>query len=238
MKRLLPLLLFLAGCAQLPPQEVSVTLGLSFYDSGRFPTKAFADEIAATIPTGIELTLTNTSTNAVYNAVTGVAIALPVGTYSVVGQHVPTATQLCYGSTKYLCKTPGISVEDEIEITAGTSSYSVAASWAAFAIGVLPSECSAWKVKVKTGEFLNVDCIEADGLWWVFAYGAFSGTQPLDITLVPITGSNFTHRLVLGSPGENMALVENGKWYVLHPTMEISQCGTLGLDLPAWTAGS
>lgn len=237
MKKLFLFLILLAGCAQLPPQEVSVRFGLSFYESGQFPTKGFSEEIAATIPSAVGLVLTNTSTNVEYNVATGESITLPVGTYTVTGQHVPTATQLCYGTTKYLCKTPGITVEDEVTVEAGTANYSVAATYTGFAVGVLPSECSAWKVKIKTGSFEDVDRIEAEGLWWVFGYGSFSSTQPLDMTLVPISGSNFTHRLVMSNPDENMTLVENGKWYILHPTMTTTQAGTFGLSLPPWVSG-
>ena len=74
MRKLLFTLLFLAvGCTEQfeLPTTVNVTFKYSFVESGKFPTKGMADEIATKIPSEIQLILVNTTTNEQYNTVTG-----------------------------------------------------------------------------------------------------------------------------------------------------------------------
>lgn len=229
-------LVFLSGCSIMPRQEIPVIIGLS-YEIGKFPTKGFADEIAETLPSSVSLTLTNTQTNVAYNVITGIETTLPIGTYTVTGGYEPSPVQKLYGSVKYTCHQPSIVVSDEITIEVGTLQYSVDASYSAFAVGVIPSEVSAWQIRVKDQSMQAVDYISGTGLYWIFVTGSYPVSNPVVMTIAPIVGSSEGFNFVTDAPSDNQIQVEYGKWYILHPASASTQSGTFALGLPEWTEG-
>lgn len=241
MKRISILLLAaLAGCspAMVEPEMKVVTFEISLYESGRFPTKSFATEIASHLPASVEMTLENSVTHVTYPAVSGEAVTIPLGTYHITGTYMPDFVQKCYGSTKFTSFEPGIVVEDDIEVVANTDTYSVDASYTSFALGVVPTEVSSWKLKTKDQSMEEVICIEATDLHWVFVTGGFSSSTPFVTTITPTVGSSEGFNLVLDTPTDGQSRVEAGKWYVLHPAGAGTQSGTFDLGLADWSEGT
>ena len=240
MKRLfflLPILAVLIGCKDEPiaPETATITIRM-FYDSGRFPTKGISEGIVAALPTEVELTLTHTDSGTQFNVVTGNEITLPVGPYSVEGVYNPTLLQGIVGTTRFTSRTPKIIVSDVINVAAGTSQYSVGATYGSFAVGVLTSEVSAW-----TGRFKNniadVEHNEGDGVWWIFVTGTLDATNYFFTTITPAVGEQKSFSIHTSGELEGGLLAEFGKWYILHPDASTTQSGTFDLNLPDWTSG-
>lgn len=236
-KFLTALIILLVGCTQ-SPQEVEAAFGLKYIQSGHFPVKGFTDEITSTIPTAVSISLTNTSTNTAYDAVTGTPITLPVGSYNVTGGSSPLSVQKLYGSTKYTSHTPSIVVDDNVSIVFGTSAYSVGATYNSFAIGVIPSEVASWQIKVKDGSMQNVDYITGDNLHWIFITGSYSTSTPVVMTVAPPGNVAEGFNFVTDAPEANQIQAEYGKWYIIHPAGAANQSGTFSLDLPIWVEGN
>ena len=234
-KSLILTILLLAGCAS-NDQMVKATFCLSI-ESGTFPTKGIAADIAATIPASVPLTLTNTATSAVYNVNTGESITLPIGTYSVAGTYNPTLLQGIVGTTRFTSRTPKIVVSDEVSVEAGTESYIVSASYQSFAVGVLPSEVSAWTGRFK-GNIAAVEYNEGDDLHWIFVTGNIDPSNYFYTTITPISGSERTFTFITSGELEGAVLAEYGKWYIMHPAAPTTQSGSFTLDLPTWQEGN
>lgn len=219
--------IILAACTKLEDDK-TIKFELSIF-SGAFPTKSFSDEIATHYPNEVEITLTDTETNAQYVVITGEAVSIPFGTYSVNGSYAPDAIQKNYGSTKYLSYEPSILVSDTIEVVSGKDSYVVNASYNSFAIGVM--SFTDWKVKVKDGSMESVNAINADGLNWIFANGYYSNSTPLVMSV----GSK-TFNLTLDTPADGQTQVETGKWYLLNGVPQ-NQSGSFSI-LNSWEEGT
>ena len=231
-------ILILAGCtANINLEnEVTASFGLSLYDTGRFPTKGIASEISSALPESVNLTLTNTQTNAAYNVATGEEITLPVGTYSVAGTYNPTLVQGIVGTTRFTSTTPKIVVSDEITIVPGTTQYSVSATYGSFAIGVIPSEVSAWTGRFK-GNIANVEYIDGGDVWWTFVTGNLDPTNYFFTTITPTAGSAQSFSFHTSGEMDGGVLAEYGKWYIMHPAGVSAQSGNFSLNISAWESG-
>lgn len=216
---------------------VPVTINIESFASGQFPTKGIGEEISATLPTTMDLVMTNKATGETYDVTTGYPCRVPVGTYSVAGVIEPEVRQGIYGTTRYLSDTPKIVVEDELVIRADCTSYWVTAIYKCFVLAVNPSEVESWTGIFK-GQAAPVSYMTADGLWWTFVVGDFSADYPFQTDVVFKDGETLSYDFYTRDLQPGGVLAEYGKWYLLRQVGGAIQMGSLSLTLPAWTAGN
>lgn len=220
---------------------VSVVFNLDGFDTGSFPTKGMAEVIAATLPTSLDLTVTNTTTGQSYSTVTGEPINIPVGTYQVTACNEPASVQDIAGIALFLSHTPRVRIDTEVEVVSGVGSYSLTATYESVALAVLTSETSNWAGATSNQVGFTVDAIESGIYKWVFLTGDIK-TRKFITTLTPVDGSanrNFTivgnrESLINFSDG---LFVQAGHWYILHPSDIPYQSGGFSVNFPEWLAG-
>lgn len=233
---LLALGAFLApvACTKQADNLVPVRIELS---SGNFPTKGIGEEIAATLPAQMQLTLTNTASGESYDIATGCQFRIPEGSYSVVGRTTPAVRQLIYGTTHYTSAEPLVVVEDHLDISAERTAYSVAARYACFVLVADRTEIATWRVKCGS-EWATLERTTAGNLWWTFFIGDYDGDHPLRTLATLADGTGLDYTFYTDAAREGGLLAEWGKWYLLRQASGASQSGALALTLPAWTAGN
>ena len=248
MKKILLALLALGGIFALPactkqatdtaPEWATITITLRpDYDTGRFPTKALGEDIAATLPTQMALTLANKVSGETYDVTTGTPIYMPTGVYSVVGRTAPAARQYIYADTHYTSAEPLVVVEDELEITSATANYSVTAGYRCFVIAVNPANVSTWTLQ--TGEaWPAVEKTTGSDTWWTFVVGDFDNTHPFRTMVTFTDGEVLDYKFHTRDASAGGILADFGKWYLLRQAGGTPQSGAIGLRLPEWTAGN
>lgn len=247
MKRL-PLALIALGAVVAPvsctkqdanpsPEYVTITLSLDAGDSGRFPTKGISEEIAATLPEQMTITLTNKASGEAFECTTGMACRIPVGTYTAFGRTAPEVRQEIYGTTHYTSAAPLVVVEQDLDVTEGKTSYSVTAEYRCFALVANRSDVAGWQVK-SNGEWTALEKSTTSEIWWTFVVGDYDAEHPLRTMVILPDNSGLDYTFYTSNLQEGGLLAEWGKWYLLRPGSSTMQTGSLGLVLPEWTAGN
>lgn len=232
--------LALSACnKQDTPQDgrlVPVRFTFTAADNGRFPTKAIGDEIAATLPATLDLTLT-AANGKTYQVQTGQEILLPAGEYAVTGNHTPTPVQYITKPSRYTSFTPAVYINESVTITEGVESYQLTAIYGSFAVGVLPGEVTAWTA-IFQGAAAEVQSIHAEEVWLVFVTGNLTSTaQTFDTTITGLAGDSQEFVLHTSDTMTNGIRAEWGKWYLLHPGGAAYQTGALSVTYPEWVSG-
>lgn len=220
------------------PEWVEITISLvPAYDTGSIPTKGIGEEISSTLPTQMALTLANKASGETYEVTTGTPIYMPTGTYSVVGRTAPTARQYIYGTTHYTSGEPLVVVEDELEINAATTNYSVTAGYRCFVVAVNSGEVSSWTLQ--TGEsWPAVTKTEGAGVWWTFVIGDYDYDHPFRTMVTFADGEVLDYKFHTRDASAGGIVADFGKWYLLRQAGGTPQTGAIGLRLPEWTAGN
>lgn len=220
------------------PEWVTITLSLRpDYDTGRFPTKGIGEEISAALPSQMTLTLANKVSGETFEVTTGMPFRIPTGTYSAVGRTSPTPLQFIYDPTHYTSYDPLVVVEDELEITSASGSYSVAAGYRCFVVAVNTGEVSNWSLRTGTTTASLVRK-EGDGVGWIFVIGDYDYDHPMRTAVTFADGEQQEYQFHTRDPQPGGIVAEYGKWYLLRQAGGTPQMGSIGLRLPEWTAGN
>lgn len=215
---------------------VTITLQLGT-ESGYFPTKGIVEEIEATLPAQMQITLTNRVSGEAYTAATGLPVRVPVGSYTAVGRTTPTIRQTIYGDTHYATAEPLVVVDEVLEVVADKTAYSVTGQYRCFALVANRSEVSGWKVKAE-GEWGILERTTATDVMWTYIVGDYDADHPLRTMAILGDGSALDYTFYTEDLQEGGLLAEFGKWYLLRPAGGAMQTGSLSLRLPEWTAGN
>lgn len=225
-----------------PAPLVSVTFAVGGYDSGYFPTRAMADAISATLPASLDLQLTNTATGVTYSAVTGQAVEIPTGTYSVTGGYIPESTKNIYGSAVYLSHSPQVGIDQEVEVVEGVTSYTLTAVYQSCALVTITAEVARWLGATSDREGFDVETME-DGIYsWTFLSGDLAESRYFHTYLTPADGSQQRSYTIIANPSMQMnfsdaLVVAPGRWYILRASDAEIQSGGFSVEWPAWTQG-
>lgn len=219
-------------------EYVTITLGLrTAADSGTFPTKGISEEIAATLPATMLLTLTDTGSGESYQVNSGGQIRVKEGTYLVTGRTTPAVRQEVYGTTHYTSAEPLIVVEDRIEVSVTKTAYSVTAAYRCFVVALNPNDFADWYLQ-SNGEFIGMAHSTAPDLWWTYVIGDYDAAHPLRIQPKLPNGSSLDYTFYTDELRDGALLAEFGKWYMLRENTGQMASGSLALTLPVWTAGN
>ena len=221
------------------PAFATITIGIApTYDTGTFPTtKGIADEIAATLPSQMTLSLTNKASGESYEVLTGTQVRVPVGAYSVTGRTTPAVRQAIYGDTHYTSAEPLVVVEDDLEVETGRTTYTVTAAYRCFVLAAEQAGAGGWAVKAD-GEWTAMEHMTTPELWWTFVIGDFDADHPLRTMLTLSDGSGLDYAFYTRDPQAGGILARYGCWYLLRSGSTTPQSGSLSLALPEWTAGN
>lgn len=227
----------LLACTKTYKQEyVTITIGLSVGDSGKLPSKGLAEDISATLPNQISLTITNKANGDSYEVTTGQTIRVPAGTYTAVGKTSPAPYQFIYDPTHYTSREPLIVVEDELELTSGGTHY-VTGQYRCFVVATNTNEVSLWTLRSGTSQ-PNVAANSGDGVNWIFVIGDFYGDYFFRTNVTFTDGSVQEYQFQTRDLASGSILAEYGKWYLLRQTGGSPQMGTIGLHLAEWVSGN
>lgn len=236
MKRLLLLLPLLVGCAEKMDEIVSVT----FRVGGG--TKSFPSAIVATLPSTVDITIKNKSTQATLTTQTGMEVTLPVGEYSVTGYYNPSKKQNVVGTSVYLSDSPCFYIEQDITINKGKEECVLDATYRSWVLAVDSKESASWTM-VMNYEETAVDFLVDGDAWWIFCTGDLSG-RFLVTKVFPKSEDGYatatynlsTSAAYAANNGGN--LVEPGKWYWLHPSKASTESASMGIRFPEWSDGT
>lgn len=211
-------------------------------DSGELRTKGLAEVLAATLPASIELQVQNTATGVTYTTATGEPINIPVGTYRVTGGNTPEATKNIYGSALYLSHVPKVSVDEEVAVVSGVGAYTLTATYGSVALVVVTGETASWTAVANKDGF-SIDAVESGIYKWTFLTGDLRSDRYVHTYLTPTGGGPQRSFTIVGdasllSSFSDGLVVENGKWYVLHPSDNATQSGGFSVSFQEWTAGN
>ena len=252
MKKALFALLALGGIFALPscnsskqettpaPEWVTITIGLRpGYETGTIgpATKALGDDITATLPTAMSLSLTNKANGDTYDLTTGQPFRIPTGTYSVAGRTDPAPYQFIYDPTHYTSREPLVVVEDEVTITAEAGTYYVAAGYRCFVVGVNNGEVSHWTLRSGT-MWPEVARLDGTTAGWIFVIGDFDAEHPLLTKVTFPDGTEQEYHFYTRDLQAGGILAQYGRWYILRQAGGTPQYGNIGLTFPEWTAGN
>lgn len=219
------------------PDLVTITIGLTpAVDSGRFPTKGIGEDIAATLPSQMTLSLTNKATGESFEVVTGASVRIPAGTYTAAGRTSPAPLQFIYDPTHYTSREPLIVVEDELEITTAGAHY-VTAGYRCFVAAIPTSEVSYWWLTTANGR-AEVARNTGTENGWIFVIGDFGTDQYFRTGVTFVDGEQQEYQFQTRDLQAGSILAEYGKWYLLRQQGGTPQNGTIALRFPEWTAGN
>lgn len=219
------------------PEWVTITLSLRpDYDTGRFPTKGIGEDIAATLPSQMTLSLTNKATGESFEVVTGASVRIPAGTYTAAGRTSPAPLQFIYDPTHYTSREPLIVVEDELEITTAGAHY-VTAGYRCFVAAIPTTEVSYWWLTTANGR-AEVARNTGTENGWIFVIGDFGTDQYFRTGVTFVDGEQQEYQFHTRDPQPGGIVAEYGKWYLLRQAGGTPQMGSIGLRLPEWTAGN
>lgn len=222
--------------------SASIVFTLDGFDTGAFPTKGMAEVIAATLPTSVELSVTNTATGVTYTTTTGEPINIPLGTYHVTGENSPERLKDIYGNAVYLSHEPKVSIDQEVEVVSGVGAYSLTATYGSLALVTISSETATW-TGVANKEGFSINAVESGIYKWTFLTGDLRDDRYFHTYLTPAAGGPQRSITIIGSSTllKNFSdglVVSPGHWYILHPSENASQSGGFSVQFPTWTAGN
>lgn len=204
-------------------------------------TKSFPEVIEDCFPVSIPITITDKETGEKVDAVTGEAVTLPVGAYSVLGVWNPARSQAVQGTAVYLSKAPAIRIEQDVVVSSGTRQYSLVAGFRSWVLAVDSGEVSRWTMQMDHKE-TAVDFLTDGAVWWIFCTGDV-GERSVQTKVYP-KGDGYAPGVydLTCSPGvaaENgWYLVEPARWYWLRPVeVETGEAG-MGVRFWEWSEGS
>ena len=239
MKRL-AFLLLLAGvvsCEAIPDPGRELVC-VTFWVQG---TKGFPDVITDTFPDEIGITITDKETGEKIEAVTGEAVTLPVGAYSVLGVSHPNKSQGVYGTAVYLSKAPDIRIEQDVVVSSGTKQYSLVAGFRSWVLAVDSGEVSRWTMQMDYSE-KDVDFLVDGSTWWIFCTGD-PGDRSIQTKVYPKEEKGHApgaYELTTTpglAAGNGWYLVEPARWYWLHPDeIETGEAG-MAVRFSEWSEG-
>lgn len=196
--------------------------------------------INATLPESINIYLTSQTTGKMFTGKTGEGIVLPSDLYKVIGSangSPASIGEITSIRRSFLATTPQVEVEQNITITDDVTDYTLQGKYKSFALVVDDEEVAKATVTTKNGEEA-IPFITSGDSRLIFAQGDFSNY--LFVTVYPKDTERYdvTKFTLATTPTSGTSLVENGKFYVLHPTARGQQPKIIGLDIPSFVQGT
>lgn len=206
----------LSSCTkeEIPTNLVTVNFSYSLTE-GRTITKSTETDflLSLTPSTAVELTLTDAK-GATYTTQTGRDISIPQGKYTVTYTPAPPTSRQAYNADAYFTQIPQIAIEQEVEITAGTTSVPLTAKYLSSAILFDLNEVDKIKMTAQTGSTFSLNYATGSGLGVLF----FTGEITDRTCHLSVTGKEgFDNASIdFNTDGSNGGtILEQGKYYFL-----------------------
>lgn len=212
--------------------------GNSMYSTKAVNSSDVLQAINATLPESIALSLKSQSTRKYFSGKTGEGIVLPSDTYSVLGSVGGTPTSKEITTNGFLASTPKIDISQDLTITNDVTDYTLNATYGSFAIVIDATETEKAILTTYKGTE-EIQFITSGDSRVTFAQGDFSNVY-VDITLIPIDKEKYkeTNFKLSTTQHSGIGFVQNGLYYVLHPTADGEQPKICSYDLPTFAEGT
>lgn len=214
--------------------------GSTMYRTKAVESKDVLDAIEATLPSSIQFVLTSKATGKNFTGRTGEGIILPSDTYKAVAglSGSPTSGEIISGRSAFLTSSPQVTISQDLVVTDDVTDYTLTGTYGSFAIVIDSTEVEKAVVTTTKGKE-EIKFLTSGESRITFAQGDFSSVY-LEITLTPVDKERYKETTFqLSTTKHNgVGFVENGFYYVLHPTATGAQPKIIGLDLPTFSEGT